>query len=457
MAEHKQINKIPELMQVPELIVQTRLKSAKVPGYNPSASYKFYYEHKSHSETPHVIKFSGGRSSGMLLVILLENKILKPERGDVVVFNNTSAEHASTYDFAAECKKLTESYGVPFFWIEFQTYEDAIRGEWTRMPTYRLVNAEPYSAQNPNGYKHKGEVFEELLSLQSFVPNQHRRTCTSMMKVRATRNFLKDWFAVKSEIGRCGHYYEKSMVNRDTIEKAHRQNGGKTPIEILMKKREFLISCVPHRPAQKFSDFTDVEININNPMLNGRRAGGRALLSGDNAVEYLSFVGLRADEPHRIGRMIKRNRQDDEGDGDDGEHLYAPLSAMGVCKQNIYDFWEAQSWGLDLPYDKNLSNCVYCFLKGSKNLVNIAQNESPQDDAVLTPANIRWWKDMEKKYGRNLREEGRDIKTKTEDSVIGFFGLNSSISYDKIAQRAKSDTRIDGDMDTESLPCDCTD
>ena len=446
-----------QLKHVPELTVQKRLKSAKVPGYNPNRVYKFYYEHKSHADTPHVVKFSGGRSSGMLLVILLENGILKPERGDVVVFNNTSAEHSATYDFVSECKKLTESYGVPFFWIEFQTYEDAVRGEWTRMSTYRLVNAEPYSAQNPNGYKHKGEVFEELLSLQSYVPNQHRRTCTSMMKVRATRDFLKDWFAVKSEIGRCGHYYDKSMVNKNSIEKAHRQNGGKTPIDILMKKREFLMSCTPYRPAQKFSDFTSATINVNNPMLNGRKVDGRALLSGNNAVEYLSFVGFRADEPHRIRRMIDRNQQDDESDVNDSEHLYAPLSMMGVCKQNIQDFWEAQSWGLDLPYDKNMSNCVYCFLKGSKNLVSIAQDESPQNSATLTPVNIHWWKNMEEKYGRNLLAEGREIKTKTENSVIGFFGHGAAISYDKIAQRAKSGSRIDGDMDTDSLPCDCTD
>ena len=446
-----------QLKNVRELVVQKRLKSARVPGYTRSESYKFYYEHKSHSETPHVVKFSGGRSSGMMLAILLKNKILRPERGDVVVFNNTSAEHSATYDFVDECKKLTESYGVPFFWIEFQTYEDIVKGEWARMPTYRLVNTKPHSAENPDGYKHKGEVFEELLSWQSYVPNQHRRTCTATMKVRATRNFLKDWFAVKSEIGHCGHYYKKSMANKDSIEKTHRQHGGKTPIEVLMKKREFLMSCLPHRPAQKFSDFTAAKININNPMLNGRRSGGRAFLSGDNAIEYLSFVGFRADEPHRIRRMIERNKQDDENDVNDGEHLYAPLSEMGVCKQNIRDFWDAQSWGLDLPYDKNLSNCVYCFLKGSKSLVSIAQNESPQNGDVLTPSNIRWWKDMEDKYGRNLREEKRNIKTKTEDSVIGFFGLNSAISYDKIAQRAKNGTRIEGDMDTDSLPCDCTD
>ena len=451
-----QMAMLSQIREVPELLIQKRIKPAQVPGYDPRASYKFYYEHKSHADIPHVVKFSGGRSSGMLLVTLLENKILKPERGDVVVFNNTSAEHPATYDFVSKCKQLTESYGLPFFWIEFQTYEDSVRGEWARIPTYRLVNAEPYSAENPYGYKHKGEVFEELLSWQSYVPNQHRRTCTAMMKVRATRNFLHDWFAVKSEIGYRGHYYEKSMSDKRTIQKVHLQNGGKTPIEVLMKKKEFLMSCTPFRPAQKFGDFTTANINIDNSLLKGRKAGGHAILSNENGIEYLSFVGLRADEPHRIKRMIDRNKQDDD---DDGEHLYAPLSMMGVCKENIHNFWEAQSWGLQLPHEDNLSNCVYCFLKGSKTLVNIAQKESSQNGDELTPTNIDWWREMERKYGRNLREEGRDIKNKdkAEESIIGFFGHGGMISYDKIAQRAKNGARIDGDMDVDSLPCDCTD
>ncbi|WP_423907540.1 hypothetical protein [Candidatus Spongiihabitans sp.] len=38
---------------------------------------------------PHIVKFSGGRSSGMMLMELLKQETLKPERGDVIVFNNT--------------------------------------------------------------------------------------------------------------------------------------------------------------------------------------------------------------------------------------------------------------------------------------------------------------------------------------------------------------------------------
>ena len=63
----------------------------------------------------------------MLLFTLLINGILKAERGDVVVFNNTSSEHPRTYDFVRDCQAATEARGIPFFLVEFQTYEDARR------------------------------------------------------------------------------------------------------------------------------------------------------------------------------------------------------------------------------------------------------------------------------------------------------------------------------------------
>ena len=57
---------------------------------------------------PYVVKFSGGRSSGMMVLNLLYNNKLKPERGDVIIFNNTSAEHSKTYEFIRKIKKIAE-------------------------------------------------------------------------------------------------------------------------------------------------------------------------------------------------------------------------------------------------------------------------------------------------------------------------------------------------------------
>ena len=122
------------LRSIPKLTVSKQLR--KPPRqHDPLKEYQFRYRAKRHSTLPHVVKFSGGRSSGMLLFTLLKNGILNPNRGDVIVFNNTSAEHPDTYRFARDCRKASNGYGIPFYWVEFQTYEDARNGEWTRLPS----------------------------------------------------------------------------------------------------------------------------------------------------------------------------------------------------------------------------------------------------------------------------------------------------------------------------------
>ena len=180
----------PAMTAVPKLVISERLRIAEE--YDPSKQYEFRYRANGHRDLPHVVKFSGGRSSGMLLFILLENNILDPERGDVIVFNNTSSEHPDTSRFTQDCKVASTRYGIPFFWVEFQTHEDARNGEWTRVPSYRLVNDKIKSPDNPDGFHWRGEVFEELLSWSGYIPNQFSRICTRHMKLEATRLFLKD-------------------------------------------------------------------------------------------------------------------------------------------------------------------------------------------------------------------------------------------------------------------------
>lgn len=97
------------------------------------------YHTPDHRRLPHVVKFSGGRSSALLLFGLLANDQLDPRRGDVIVFNNTSAEHMRTYDFVIRCKVEAEQLSnVPFLLTEFQTYETARDGFWRRAKSWRL-------------------------------------------------------------------------------------------------------------------------------------------------------------------------------------------------------------------------------------------------------------------------------------------------------------------------------
>ena len=443
---------------------------------------RFSYEFAGHAELPHVVKFSGGRTSGTLLASMLESGMLNPARGDVVVFNNTSAEHPATYDFIRQCKEMTESqYGVPFFLLEFQTYEDVYKRCWWRMPAYRLVNSRPRTDENPDGYQWCGEIFEELVSWKGYVPNQHSRVCTEQMKLFATREFLSDWFAAKPGIDRLGHCGSESKMVDDEIYDLHLRNRGETPKEIFLAKKKFLRSCPVARPAQKFADFCQIgHERVNNPNLADKCFGGRVDLTGTDCADYLAFVGFRADEQHRVARMRARNRDGDmQGDSPDlettrpeGEYVYAPLASAGATRADVNSFWRMQNWGLQLPDDANLSNCVFCFLKGQRNIVNVITRQREIDESLPkelrskpdTPSDINWWRKLEEKYGRDLRAEERALRAaaeKQERPIIGFFGL-SAMSYGRLQQVGEKSGQGDAQAREdaavlENLPCDCTD
>jgi hypothetical protein len=71
--------------------------------------------------------------------------------------------------------------------------------------------------------------------------------------------------------------------------------------------------------------------------------------------QYVEAVGLRDDEPDRIGDMV-------EGDERSGRRRTAPLARARVRKPDVMAFWATQSWGLGLePWE---GNCDLCFATG---------------------------------------------------------------------------------------------
>ena len=447
---------------VPRMVVAGEAQRAE--HLDSEDRHVFRYRGRAHPELPHVIKFSGGRSSGMLLLTLLENGLLDAARGDVVVFNNTSCEHPETYRFAATCKEIVEKrYGIPFFWVEFQTYEDARRGEWTRIQSYRLVNSRVASDENPHGFHWRGEVFEELLSHAAYVPNQFRRVCTSTLKLGATRLFLKDWLASKEGISQLGHGRDRSRVDLDALYRRHRNSGGGVPRDIFLRKKEYVLGRSPRRPRQRFSDFSAVARPFDNPALEGKVYGDSAWF-GAGGIEYVAFIGLRGDEQLRVAKVEARRANAHANADYEGEHVYLPFSAMNVSRQDVNAFWGRQPWGLQLPDDGGLSNCVYCFLKGVGTLAQVRRTMDVRQrtdvpgfgSMIDTPCDVGWWKAMERKYGRNLNAERRVRTGADSSSFVGFFGASSKFSYDVLADSRHGDADL-ARFASSVLPCDCTD
>ena len=285
----------------------------------------------------------------MLLFALLENRLLDRDRGDVIIFNNTACEHPGTYRFARDCMEASLRYEIPFFWAEYQTYEDSRHGEWTRLPSYRLVNDRPISKENPQGFHWKGEVFEELLSWSGFVPNQFSRICTKRMKLEVTRMFLRDWLGAREGIVRQGHFGKQSRLDIDSLYQKHRRSRGEVPEDIFASKRRYALSRPFVRPEQKYRDFSPVWKAFRNSALEGRVFGGQASFSQGGA-EYIAFVGLRGDEQVRVERVQARNSGPGAA-GYEGEHVYMPLAAMRVPRDDVNAFWDQQAWGLTLSGD----------------------------------------------------------------------------------------------------------
>ncbi len=422
--------------------------SSELPRLRRVPKFSLDYHDSQHKNWPHVVKFSGGRSSALMLLGLLYGKQLKRSRGDVIVFNNTSAEHPATYRFATLCKRIAEQrFNIPFIWTEFQSFEDARRGKWTRLPSYRMVEPEIFSENCPDGYKCHGEVFEELVSWKQALPTRFARTCTEYLKLNTTFKFLEDWFGrstlnAKTQTDstpRLGHWFGEPWLNSSTF--------GKRSSTV-----RYHLSCPVHRPTQSFQKFTQAKLSrINNPNIAKKCFDSKAQLNGPDPVEYISLVGLRADEPRRVSNILERNS---ETDGKkriaSGEYVYAPLFDSGFTKLDVLDFWSTQVFDLETPPQVNLSNCVFCFMKGERTLREIATiSESEEQNAQSSPSSISWWADFENRYAREVTSS-KDPNARTR---FGFFGANR-LEYQNIIDTLEEPIQK---KPSYTLPCDCTD
>ena len=346
--------------------------------------FDLVYRKPNHATLPHVVRFSGGRSSAMMLLKLLP--FLDPSRGDVIIFNNTSAEHLATYEFVVKVKSLVSN--IPFFFTEFATYE-ALYGVYKgkkpgyiiRRPSFRLVNQKPYNKDfNPFGYRTHGEVFEELLSFKNFLPSPRSRICTTNLKVLPTDWFLKPWLKGQKSTKALG-LKEESLEDLKESYQRHLSHGGKDSFEIFKFRKAFIKNCPGRIPSQKFEDFSHKPLRdfSNKP--------------------FISFYGLRADEPMRVVKLLNYEAIN-----------YMPLADWGITKPKVLEFWNSQTFNLRLPSVKaDLGNCVFCFMKGSKKINEILQNYDQTNQKLPkelrpqanSPQEHSWWKLMEQKYSRN--------------------------------------------------------
>lgn len=115
------------------------------------------------------IAFSGGRTSAYMLHQLLEANGGLPERV-VVSFQNTGREMPETLDFVQE---VGSRWGVDIVWLEYLPFA----------PHFQRINH--------NSASREGEPLEALIRKRSFLPNQNARFCTTELKVRTAKRYLR--------------------------------------------------------------------------------------------------------------------------------------------------------------------------------------------------------------------------------------------------------------------------
>lgn len=428
-----------------------------------------HYDDDDHRRLPHVVKFSGGRSSGLMLLILLENGLLDAQRGDVVLFTNTSAEHPATYDFVRKMKRVTEDSGIPFFIAQLQTFETVVRGEWRRRLSYRLVNDRPRTRGNTKGYSRRGEVFEETIAYSGMLPTVHTRVCTTLMKMFVTREFLSDWLAARQTLPELGHRAGAALSTPADFLRIHRAGRGTMSPDQIARRWKRLARLPTFRPRQTCREFTTADLPAEaNRLVSGSVYGDRCWLFGDSPAPFVTFLGFRAGENARFQRMTERNRGQRTPGQDTqppGEHSYAPLFNLGIDQKRVFRFWQRQPEHIrpHLPEDLNLSNCVFCFLKGRRSLSDLHRHKERIEELLpesirskrngrKAPDSILWWERL---------EDGFKRESNTGDRSFGMFGLKD-LSYQRIRKEAETGERkaaspAGAPGDDLALSCECTD
>lgn len=100
-----------------------------------------------------------------------------------------------------------------------------------------------------------------------------------------------------------------------------------------------------------------------------------------------NVVGIRADEPRRVARMMAPNRERWTN--------VLPLNRAGVTLDDVTEFWGGAPF--DLRLKSYEGNCDLCMLKGrAKKLTIIRDN----------PASADWWAEQEERMGARFRDKG---------------------------------------------------
>ena len=137
-------------------------------------------------ETPAVVSFSGGRTSGMMLYNIIQAFGGQLPDDVKVIFNNTGKERPETLQFVEEC---SWQWGVGITWLEYRYEGSAMEspsGEKRKTPGKHTFVQVDYGSASRNG-----KPFEQIIRARNMLPNVMARFCTVELKIRTSNRYLK--------------------------------------------------------------------------------------------------------------------------------------------------------------------------------------------------------------------------------------------------------------------------
>lgn len=159
-----------------------------------------------------------------------------------------------------------------------------------------------------------------------------------------------------------------------------------------------LLNQRPSGIPNQYFRFCTMELKINTL---------KRYLKSKGITEYISYNGIRYDEPHRWSKAQ--------------ENTELPLVKWKITKKDVIEFWNKQNF--DLKINEPYGNCDCCFLKGKGKLMKIAKER---------PELLQYWIEIEKNSGRTFKKD---------------------ISYQQILSISKN--QIDMFLDDPGFDCFC--
>jgi 3'-phosphoadenosine 5'-phosphosulfate sulfotransferase (PAPS reductase)/FAD synthetase len=184
-----------------------------------------------------IVSFSFGQTSGYMLRKLMDANPQTFDDDFCVVFANTGREHEATLDFGHE---VETRWGVPIVWLEYCRENEA--------HSQKVVDYETAARRNAPG------PFDAWLTVTKTLPNVRSRGCSSDLKTRIIKRWLKS-------IG-VEHYEDYVGIRSD---EAHRK------LEILAQMPKYITGKFPlcddgttKETVNKWWDAHDFRLNIPN-------------------------------------------------------------------------------------------------------------------------------------------------------------------------------------------------